>query len=289
MYIDLYLTNLSRIKSKYYNKTMHSGQELLDNLVTIIDQIYEVTPIGHPLIINSSHKHLEEYFDDSILRDYLKRLETEEQIISVVDTQTTKVNGVKTNDYYIQVFDGRYLDGWIQDINERNINSNRLLEKYNRSLTDTGFEQALEIYENNGQVFMTGSLVSGNKFNAFKSISTQRIKRIILALLFLSKEKNKTIKQTYSQQQLSETYKKLNLKNFEDDMSKSQHLRKDIGQQANDLFYFISIYLIDVNGLNYSFCPAFGRSQFQELADIEKSELLSQTRRQTRKARISQA
>lgn len=277
------------IETKYYNTLMNSGQDLLDKLVIVIDQIYEVTSIGYPLVINSSHKHLKDYFNDLILGDYLKRLENEEQMISIVDSQETKTNGTNSTDYYIQVFDGRYLDGWLQDINDRNVNSDKQLEKYNRSLTDPGFEQALEIYENNGQVFITGSLLSGNKFNAFKSISTQRIKRIILALLSLSKGKDKSIKETYSQEQLSEAYKQLNLKNFEDDMSKSQHLRKDIGQQANDLFYFIATYLIDVNGLNYSFCSTLGRSQFQDLADIEKSELLSQTRRQTRKARISQA
>ncbi len=268
---------------------MITGQDLLDKLVMVLDQIYEVTAIGHPLVINASHKYLKDYFDDLILGDYLKRLETEEQMISIVDIQENKINGVNTKDYYIQVLDGRYLDGWLQDINERNINSDQLIKKYDKSLTDPSFEQTLEIYENNGQVFITGSLLSGNKFNAFKSINIQRIKRIILALLSLSKGKNKTIKFTYSKDQLLDAYKKLNLKNFDDDMDKSELLKKDIVQQADDLFYFISKYIIDVNGSKYDFCPAFGRYQFESLADEEKSELLSQTRKQSRRSKIRQA
>ena len=161
------------IHSKYYNTFMITGQDLLDKLVMVLDQIYEVTAIGHPLVINASHKYLKDYFDDLILGDYLKRLETEEQMISIVDIQENKINGVNTKDYYIQVLDGRYLDGWLQDINERNINSDQLIKKYDKSLTDPSFEQTLEIYENNGQVFITGSLLSGNKFNAFKSINIQ--------------------------------------------------------------------------------------------------------------------
>jgi len=258
---------------------MLSSKELFDQTILAIDLLGETLDQDDYIVINKNDIDTKEKISNKILKLILERLQNEEQIIFICDERKTSENKKSFTNFFIKILDARYIGGWVQDIRDRQKSSISLVEKFDDSLVNPNYEQALEIFENKGQVFITGSLLHGYSFNIFQTDNTQRIKRIMLSLIRVSEDFNKTLFRNYNQAGLKPYYGDSAEKYFDKDMEKSNFLSKDINQETIELFNIIYKYLIDVNGRNYSFCRAFSRTQFINLSDDKKSIILKEVNR----------
>lgn len=252
---------------------MLTSKELFDKVMFALEFLDEVTEPEEYLVVNIHNPKLKDLISNEELGSILNVLQRDELMLCICDTREIESDGNKYTDYIIKILEPKTLYGWIQDVSDRAKVKKDISDKFDDSLVNPNYEQTLELIENNGQVFITGSLLQGKAFNVFKGTNTKRISRILLALIRASRGYEKTHLREYSQDLLKEHYESYFEKYYEDDMSKSDLLRKDIGQESITLFKLVSKFLVDVNGSNYVFCNSFGRKQFQTLAEDEKFEL----------------